>query len=150
MTKLLQFSARIYSALLPLYPPDLRRDFGQEMAEAFAEDIEDALKHRGLVGVIRVWICALGELLRIALPSQAENPAVAVPCIIFVLSETVMSAQLMLAFSQKSVALARGEMPFESIPVVILWPSLVAALTALVAVRMGNRSLPAQLKLGSS
>jgi hypothetical protein len=149
MTALLSLSMRLYAAVLPLYPPDLRRDFGPEMSEAFAEDLADALHHRGLKGVVRVWYCSLRELLRIALPSQAENPAVAVPCIIFILSETVMSGELMLGVSLRSETLASGMIPLGMIPVVILWPSFVAALTAFVAVWAGNRSLPAHLKLSS-
>jgi hypothetical protein len=149
MTTLMSVSARLYAAVLPLYPPELRRDFGPEMVEAFAEDLAEALQNRGLTGGIRVWYGALSELLRIALPSQMQKPAVAVPCIIFALSETVMSGELMLAFSQKSAALAHGPMPLDMIPVLVLWPSSLAALTAVVAQWAGNRSLPAQLKVSS-
>ena len=149
MMTIQKVSARVYAALLPLYPPDLLRDFGPEMAEAFAEDLADALQHRGLAGGIRVWWRSLCELVRIALPRQAENPAFAVPCILFALSETLISAELMLAIGQKSGASAISDMHLVAIPVITLWPSTLAALTALAAVRAGNRGLPAQLRLSS-
>jgi hypothetical protein len=149
MTTLLSLSIRLYSATLPLYPPDLRRDFGREMAEVFAEDLVEALRHSGIAGFMRVWYCALSELIRIAAPSQAENPAVAVPFIIFVLCEAVMSGELLMAFRHQPMALDGGPMPLSTIPLFILPLSIAAAFTAFVAVLAGSRSLPAQMKVSS-
>ena len=40
MTHALPLSLRIYDRLLVLYPEDLRRDHGAEMALVFAEDLD--------------------------------------------------------------------------------------------------------------
>jgi hypothetical protein len=40
MSRLLRLSSRMYERLVFLYPEDLRREFGDEMALAFADDIE--------------------------------------------------------------------------------------------------------------
>jgi hypothetical protein len=42
MNSFLSFSSRVYCGMLTLYPEDLRRDFGAEMAGVFAEDLADA------------------------------------------------------------------------------------------------------------
>jgi hypothetical protein len=150
MSTILTVSVRLYAAALPLYPPDLRRDFGAEMADAFAQDLADALQRNGMRGVMRVWYCAISELLRIALPSQAEKPVVAVPCISFALCETVMSGQLMLAFRHDSAIFANGPVHPGLIPFLLIWPSLLASLTALAALWAGDRGLPLQLKLSAN
>jgi hypothetical protein len=144
MSALQRWSTCIYAALLPLYPPDLRRDFGTEIVEAFAEDLDDALRNRGLTAVFRIWWRAGSEFLHIAVPCQSENPVIAVPAILFAFCETLWSAQLTLIFwhrPESGIILA-------SIPGLIVWPGLMAALTALAAVYAGNRSLPAPLYLG--
>jgi hypothetical protein len=82
MTNSLPLSSRLYGRLLVLYPDDLRRDYGVEMALAFAEDLDTARRDEGLRGVIRVWRCALCEFLRFALPGHASNPAFRVPAIL--------------------------------------------------------------------
>ncbi|MES1260994.1 MAG: hypothetical protein ABUS49_04590 [Acidobacteriota bacterium] len=146
MNTFCRWSTRVYAALLPLYPPDLRRDFGADIVEAFAEDQEDAFRTRGFSGVFRVWWRAAGELLRIALPSQKENPAIVVPVILFAFCETLWSAQLMLVFWRRP----ESGIVLAGIPSMVAWPSLVAALTSLAAVWAGNRSLPNPLRFGST
>jgi hypothetical protein len=79
MTGFLPLSSRIYSGILLLYPEDLRRDFGADMASVFAEDLAEAWTTRGFRGAGRVWFGTLGEVIRIALPRQLEKPAIAVP-----------------------------------------------------------------------
>jgi hypothetical protein len=81
MTNYLPLSSRLYGRLLVLYPEDLRRDYGAEMALAFAEDLDTARREAGIRGAIRVWGCALGEFLRFALPGRATSSAVRVPAI---------------------------------------------------------------------
>jgi hypothetical protein len=82
MTTSLTLSSHLYECLLLLYPEDLRRDYGAEMALAFAEDIDTARRDAGIWGVIRIWRCALVEFLRFALPGHASNPAFRVPVIL--------------------------------------------------------------------
>lgn len=79
MSGFLQFSIWMYRKLLFLYPEDLRREFGGEIVLAFAADLEET-------GLIRVWRCALREVLTVALPSQTSNPYFLSPALAFTLS----------------------------------------------------------------
>jgi hypothetical protein len=87
MTNALPLSSRIYSRLLVLYPEDLRRSYGADMLLVFAEDLDAARRKAGTRGAVRVWRCALGELLRLGLPGCASSPAVrvaAISCALFI------------------------------------------------------------------
>jgi hypothetical protein len=97
MTYALPLSSRIYGRLLDLYPEDLRRDHGAEMALVFAEDLDTARREAGGRGAIRVWRCALHEFIRFAMPRHASSPAVRVPAISFGLCVAMMSAEMELA-----------------------------------------------------
>jgi hypothetical protein len=92
MTNALPLSSRIYGCLLVLYPEDLRRDHGPEMTLVFSEDLDAARREAGMRGVIRVWRCALGEFLRLALPGCASSPTLRVPAISFVLFLAMITA----------------------------------------------------------
>lgn len=81
---------KTYRAALYLYPQDLRREFGNDMAEAFEED----LRHSG---PIQVWSVAVRELLRIGLPGLMRNPAVAVPVLSAALNMAALTLELSLA-----------------------------------------------------
>ena len=87
-------SSRVYGRLIALYPDDLRRDYGAEMALTFADDLADAHREAGARGVIRVWRCALAEFVRLALPECASNPAVRVPAITFVFALACLLAAI--------------------------------------------------------
>ena len=63
---------KIYRAALYLYPKELRLAFGDDMAEAFEEDLRHSAP-------IHVWSIALRELLQIGFPGLMRSPAVAVP-----------------------------------------------------------------------
>ena len=97
MTNAPSFSSRIYGRLLVLYPADLRRDYGAEMALVFAEDLSAARREAGVRGIIRVWQCALGELFRFALPSCASSPAVRVPAISLAILMVILGCEMVLA-----------------------------------------------------
>jgi hypothetical protein len=81
---------KTYRAALYLYPEDLRREFGNDMAEAFEEDLHHS-------GPLHVWCMALRELLRIGLPGLMQNPAVAVPVLSALLNMTMLTLELSLA-----------------------------------------------------
>jgi hypothetical protein len=140
-------SSRIYAVFLAMYPPELRRDFGEEMADVFAEDLAEARRCGGAIAVIRVWLCAVSEFFRIALPTHAANPAIAVPLLSFALSMALLSGELVLAFHQAITAGVRGPTFSEATAWVVLGPGLVSALTSFVVVRTGARSLPEPLEL---
>jgi hypothetical protein len=59
------FSERIYSAVLFLYPRELRQQFGQEMLEVFSRQIRDAYQKKGWIGEIAICRCVAGESIRI-------------------------------------------------------------------------------------
>lgn len=142
MSALLSFSVRAYAAMLFLYPAELRRDFGAEILDVFREDLGHAGSFRGLAGIASVWACALREFLRIALPAYAENRRVAVPAILFALNEAVLTIPQKLIFVHRPVSL-------QFILATALWPSLLAALTALVVVILGQQCPLFPLRLES-
>jgi hypothetical protein len=145
MTRFLDLNARLYAALLPLYPPGLRRDFGTEMAEVFAEDLDNAWRSRGIAGVIRVWLYSGLEILLIALPSHAANPVVAGPSIAFCLSVSTWSALLVL--SQRSPGNKQGL--FEAFATVVLLPSIIAAFMSFTVASGGREGEFGLLRLCS-
>jgi hypothetical protein len=142
MTALLALSLRAYSAMLFLYPADLRRDFGAEILEVFREDLNHASFYRGFAGMLSVWACALREFARIALPAYAENRRVAVPSILFALNEALLTIPQKLIFTHRPLSL-------QFILATALWPSLLAALTALVVVVLGQQCPLFPLRLGA-
>jgi hypothetical protein len=73
-------SSRIYRSTLRAYPADLRREFGDDMTAAFAEDLASA---KCIAASLRIWWWCLIDLFRIGIPAQKENPVVMVPVIAF-------------------------------------------------------------------
>jgi hypothetical protein len=136
MMRFLTLSSRIYAAMLPLYPADLRRDFGAEMTAVFAEDLADAWRNSGIAGAIRVWNSAAFDLVQVAAPALMEKPSVAVPVLAFLLSLAIVGAELM-------VVPRRGDFALEG----ALCAALVTALTSFVSVRVGESSAPQPLEL---
>jgi hypothetical protein len=65
-------NCRVYATLLLLYPSTLRRQFGEEMIEVFADQMRDACQRDGWVGGIGVWCCVGGETLRTVLSSHLQ------------------------------------------------------------------------------
>jgi hypothetical protein len=55
VTPSFRWGCRIYAALVLLYPAILRRQFGEEMIEVFAEQMRDACRKNGWVGGMGVW-----------------------------------------------------------------------------------------------
>ena len=130
MTNAVPLSLRIYGRLLFLYPEDLRRDYGVEMALVFAEDLDTARREAGMGGVIRVWRCALSEFLRFALPGCASSPAVRVPAISLALFLAMMSPEMTATFRRAPDAVTF----FEAVRVVLLLPLFSTPLVALLSV----------------
>lgn len=54
----------VYRRLLYLHPPAFRRDFGGPIIQVFAQTCRDAQRAAGAGGVARLWLPALGDLLR--------------------------------------------------------------------------------------
>ena len=122
-------NAWLYQKLLLLYPLDLRRDFGGEMTLAFAEDIKN-------IGSLRVWWCALREVLTVALPGQRSNPSVLVPALSFALCAFTQSVELWIGSHQAGRV---GYPPLIDSVVLVVLPSLLNAFVALVVTRIYAR-----------
>jgi hypothetical protein len=118
----------LYQKLLLLYPQDLRREFGAEMTLAFAEDIEN-------VGNLRVWWCALRELITVALPGQRSNRTVLVPAFSFALAALTQSVELWIGSHQTQ----RVEYPLFDLICLIVGPSLLNAFVGFVVTRFYAR-----------
>ena len=129
-------SAWAYEKLLILYPEDLRRNFGGEMALAFADDIEAAWSQRRLMGVILVWWCAVRELLMVALPGHRENPSVLVPALSFALSALTQSAEIWIGMHQPQRV---ENLPLADSILVVIFPSLLNAFVGFVVTRFYAR-----------
>ena len=74
--KVIRASQFLYCRLLAFYPPDLRRRFGDEMAEVFRESLRQAALKRGMNGIAKQWGSALWELFTVAAPSRLESSTV--------------------------------------------------------------------------
>jgi hypothetical protein len=87
-----QISSRVYSAVLLLYPRQLRREFGLEMVEVFSEQVCDARRSEGWPGELRIWGCVVHETVRtLALAHmQIVGVSVASALIAFVLMSTFL------------------------------------------------------------
>lgn len=58
----LHLSVGIYSCLLIIYPASFRREFGEEMVMVFEDMALDAMRVRGIWGLVGVWYTVLSEL----------------------------------------------------------------------------------------
>ncbi len=85
MTAILRLSCRLYGWLLVLYPSALRGRFGNEMAEVFEQQIQEAWRIGGLRGIAFVWSSAAEEFILVALPARL-NPGLLRICAISLLS----------------------------------------------------------------
>jgi hypothetical protein len=70
MSKTLRYILGCYRALLWFYPPDLRRKYGNEMADIFEQLLQTEWTRRGARGVAATGCRAIGELFTIAVPRQ--------------------------------------------------------------------------------
>ena len=97
---------KAYTLLLTLYPLELRREFGAEMGEVFEQQLQGAWEESGAKGWVRVWLCAIGELLYVAVPAQLGQPIFIVPTL-----SLISNSLLFLAlFQQLSPLAALGRM----------------------------------------
>jgi hypothetical protein len=58
----LHLSVGIYSCLLVIYPASFRCEFGEEMVTVFESMAWDAMRVRGIWGLMSVWYTVLSEL----------------------------------------------------------------------------------------
>ena len=137
-------SARIYSALLSLYPANLRHDFGEEMTQVFLEDLADSRRLYGFRGAARVWWRSLKELCRIAIPFEVSRREIAVPLIMFVLQELYLGGIMLMVLRDPHAVMPKSLADMVATAMVA---GLVPAFIGSVALRIGNRSVPFPLNL---
>jgi hypothetical protein len=145
MNHLLTLSSWMYDRLLILYPEDLRRDIGVEMALAFADDLESGWHDARLAGVVQIWWYALRELMTVALPGQTSNPCVLVPVLSFVMAASTLGAEITFAFLH-----ARrwdGSLLLDAVLMAVFLPSLLSALVGFIVARLYARCPITSLQL---
>jgi hypothetical protein len=57
------WSVRLYSALIKAYPAAFRNQYADEMTRVFGELLADARRQRGTIGLVTTWFRVLGDLL---------------------------------------------------------------------------------------
>jgi hypothetical protein len=87
--KLIRASRLAYSGLLVLYPSDLRRRFGAEMAAVFEDSLRETVVERGLMGITGLWKFALWELLTVAAPARLASNVVMAGALSFLVSSVL-------------------------------------------------------------
>jgi hypothetical protein len=65
MSRLIQFHVAFYELLLPVFPPDLRTEFGEAMIRTFEEQLESQ------ISALSVWRDVVWDLIGVALPYRA-------------------------------------------------------------------------------
>jgi hypothetical protein len=75
MLLLFAASARLYSALLVLYPEAFRRRYSEEMRRDFSELLREGLEEGGAKELVRVWVGAFWDLVLTALKERGTTSA---------------------------------------------------------------------------
>ncbi len=65
-------SARIYRALLILYPADYRREYGALMVQVFRDVCRDRLRRQGIAGIVLWWCKTLLDLTLTAMEQRRK------------------------------------------------------------------------------
>src|SRR5438132_1161673 len=71
--RLLDFSERMYRRLLSAYPASHRRQYGQSMAQTFADLCRDTFNRRGAWGLLAVWTATLRDTVSNALTEHVAE-----------------------------------------------------------------------------
>ena len=89
MQPVIQISLIIYGCLLWLYPRDLRRRFGPEMLDVFAELIAETSAQRGPRGVASIWWIAVTESVTVGLFSRLQSTVVIAGAVSFSIASLI-------------------------------------------------------------
>ena len=92
MTRAARVSCGLYKLLLFTYPRGFRQRFRCEMVSTFSELICGEWEQKGVLGVVRVWRSALGEVFSVAVPLHLESPIVVTASLALLSSFTLFIA----------------------------------------------------------
>ena len=85
-------SNQVFRRFVILYPADLRRAFGDDLADVFSQQIETAWEENAWRGIAGAWLNVLGDCASITLPYVAAR--LAVPALAAVISSVWFSLAL--------------------------------------------------------
>jgi hypothetical protein len=71
--RLIAWSVTLYRTLLAAYPSRFRQEYGAHMVQVFQDCCFQALRNRGVRGVLRLWIVTLIDLVRSAIAEHAHK-----------------------------------------------------------------------------
>ena len=139
--RFIRWNLKAYRSLLMLYPDDLRRNFGEEMLEAFAHDLSAECAARGIKGAIRVWRISLREVIKLGLPAWLQIPLVAVPALSAAAVIVSQSPLLIMAIRREAqLSFRRGDAtPLDALCAVAI-DAVITALISFVAVYPWKRA----------
>ena len=66
----------IFRRFETLYPPDLHRQFGDELADVFSQQVEAAWEEKSWRGIAVTWLSVLEDCAAVSLPYIAARLAV--------------------------------------------------------------------------
>ncbi|MFB3923444.1 MAG: hypothetical protein ACE145_17115 [Terriglobia bacterium] len=69
-------SNRVFRRLVVLYPPDLYRQFGDELADVFSQQVELAWQEGSWRGIAATWMRVVEDCAAVSLPYFAARLAV--------------------------------------------------------------------------
>jgi hypothetical protein len=89
MPKIIRLSCYVYRRMLIFYPRDLRRRFGSEMVEVFADQLSEVALEQRSIGMLSLWGTALWELLSVAAPARLQSTTL-IACTVSFLASSAM------------------------------------------------------------
>jgi hypothetical protein len=94
MPMIIRLSCNLYGRMLIFYPRDLRRRFGSEMVEVFADQLSAVVLEQGSIGMLSLWGTALWELLSVAAPARLQSTTLIAGTVSFLASSAMFLAIL--------------------------------------------------------
>jgi hypothetical protein len=89
-------SESAYAWILRWYPPELRAEYGEEMAGVFSESLEDAWRRGSWRGVARAWMAVARDFGGIALPYWLARAA---PVTLAIVASAIFYGSVLLAIA---------------------------------------------------
>lgn len=90
----IRISLFVYRLLIFAYPGELRRDFGADMLTVFGRQLRDAWSEERIAGIAALWVCALLEVMTVALPQRLRSTIVVASVLSLVSTSAIYLALL--------------------------------------------------------